>query len=52
VAPDLVHPGEFIDLIDDDLSIDVVGAAAGTTAYEVLTALSRRSLRRYIGGQL
>lgn len=48
--PGLVTRGASIALIDEVLTVDVVGAAAGTIGYEVLTALGRRYRRRCIGG--
>lgn len=44
-----VTRGDLVTLIGDDLTIDEVGARAGTIGYEVLTHLGRRYARRYIG---
>jgi alanine racemase len=41
--------GEFATLIGDDLTLDEVGARAGTIGYEILTSLGRRYARSYIG---
>jgi alanine racemase len=41
--------GDFVDLIGPTLTIEDVGAASGTIGYEVLTRLSRRFHRRYVG---
>jgi alanine racemase len=49
IDPSLLHPGGFVDLIDDVNTPDVVGERAGTIGYEVLTALGRRYHRVYRG---
>jgi alanine racemase len=41
--------GDLVILIGDDLTIDEVGARAGTIGYEILTSLGRRYARRYVG---
>ena len=41
--------GGLVTLIGDDLTIDEVGARAGTIGYEILTSLGRRYARRYVG---
>ncbi|MEM6491908.1 MAG: alanine racemase C-terminal domain-containing protein [Pseudomonadota bacterium] len=38
--------------MSDDFTIDDMARAAGTIAYEVLTRLSTRMRRRYVGGGL
>ena len=50
IDPALTRPGDFVDLIDDHHGVDAVAAAAGTIAYEILTALGRRHHRIYRGG--
>ena len=40
---------QFSDLIGPDNTVDHVAQAAGTSGYEVLTALGPRYRRRYIG---
>jgi len=50
IDPALTRPGDFVDLIDEQHGIDDVAAAAGTIAYEILTALGRRHHRVYHGG--
>jgi alanine racemase len=45
-----VARGDLVTLIGDDLTIDEVGAGAGTIGYEVLTSLGRRYARTYVGG--
>jgi alanine racemase len=42
-----LQPGEWADLVGPDLSLEDVGAAAGTIGYEVLTRLGRRFHRVY-----
>jgi alanine racemase len=43
----LTLPGVFVDLIGPHAGIDAVAAEAGTSGYEMLTALGRRYLRIY-----
>jgi alanine racemase len=50
IDPAITRPGDFVDLIDEQYGVDAVAAAAGTIAYEVLTALGRRHHRIYRGG--
>ncbi len=44
--------GDFVDLIGPGLTIEAIGAAAGTIGYEVLTRLGRRFHRVYLDGSL
>lgn len=44
-------PGDLVELIGSRLSIEAMGAAAGTIGYEVLTSLGRRFHRVYRGGE-
>jgi alanine racemase len=46
-----VRQGETVVLIGDGLTVDEVGARAGTIGYEILTGLGRRYARTYRGGQ-
>lgn len=39
-----------VSLLGPDQSVDTLAAAAGTIGYEVLTSLSQRYTRRYLGG--
>jgi alanine racemase len=48
-VPGDVRPGEHVELFGPNLPIDEVATAAGTIAYELLTQLSRRAERRYVG---
>jgi len=41
---------EWIDLINKDMRVDELAAAAGTIGYEILTSLGRRYERVYVGG--
>jgi alanine racemase len=50
VPRDQVRRGDRAVLIGDDLTIDEVGARAGTIGYEILTSLGKRYDRRYLGG--
>lgn len=47
---DAVRRGASVSLIDDTLTIDVVGKRAGSIGYEILTGLGRRYARRIVGG--
>ncbi|MBE0533557.1 MAG: alanine racemase [Rhodospirillales bacterium] len=44
------RPGCLIDLIGPQNDVDAVAATAATISYEILTGLSRRYHRRYVGG--
>jgi alanine racemase len=48
-VPDEIAPGRHVELFGKNLPIDEVAAGAGTIGYELLTGLSRRAERRYIG---
>ncbi len=43
------RPGAMMEIIGPNLPIDDAAAAAGTTAYELLTRLSPRAERRWVG---
>jgi alanine racemase len=45
--PLLTTPGAFVELIGPHACVDAVGAEAGTSGYEMLTALGHRYLRVY-----
>jgi alanine racemase len=45
---DAVKRGDMAELIGPHISVDEVGLRAGTLGYEILTALGRRYMRRYI----
>jgi alanine racemase len=45
-----IRPGDSAELFGPNISGEEVAAAAGTLSYELLTTLSRRAARRYIGG--
>jgi len=47
---ELVQPGCLVDLVGPDISLEEVASLAGTINYEILTRLSQRAARRYIGG--
>jgi len=50
-VPDhLCRPGQLVDLIGPENTVDRVAAAAGTIGYEILTSLGRRYHRAYVGG--
>lgn len=46
-----VEPGERVEVIGPNVTIEALGAAAGTIGYEVLTSLGRRFHRVYRGGE-
>jgi alanine racemase len=43
-------PGDLVELIGQNVSVDDVAAAAGTIGYEILTSLGDRYRRHYIRG--
>jgi alanine racemase len=45
-----VRRGGFLELIGKNFTVDDAGACAGSMAYEILTSLSRRCHRIYLGG--
>lgn len=45
-----VTRGDMAELIGPNITVDDVGLRAGTLGYEILTALGRRYMRRYIAG--
>jgi alanine racemase len=47
---ELVQPGCLVDLIGPDISLEEVAERAGTINYEILTRLSQRARRRFLGG--
>jgi alanine racemase len=50
IPQDLVQPGRMIDLIGPDISLEEVAERAGTINYEILTRLSQRARRKFLGG--
>ena len=46
-APDSLKPGDFVDVLGPDQSVDDLAAQAGTIGYEILTALVQRYHRIY-----
>lgn len=49
VPTDRARPGDWLEVIGSDHTIDDVAAEAGTIAYEILTNLPHRAHRMYIG---
>ena len=49
VPQDLVHRGGWAEIIGPHVNLDDLARKAGTIGYEVLTSLSRRAQRVYIG---
>jgi alanine racemase len=50
IPQDLVQPGCMADLIGPDISLEEVAERAGTVNYEILTRLSQRARRKFLGG--
>jgi len=50
VSPETSRPGAFVDLIGPEAPVDDLAEAAGTIAYEILTALGGRYHRIYLNG--
>jgi alanine racemase len=50
VPDELVQPDCLVDLIGPDISLEEVAKLAGTINYEILTRLSQRARRRFLGG--
>jgi alanine racemase len=50
IPDELRQPGQMVDLIGPDVSLEEVAELAGTINYELLTRLSQRARRRYTGG--
>ena len=48
--PANLHPGMYVDLLDEHYGIDDAALAAGTIGYEILTSLGNRFHRVYRGG--
>lgn len=44
------QPGAMIELLGANIGIDDLAARANTIGYEILTSLSRRYFRKYVGG--
>ena len=44
------QPGQWIELLGPNITVDTLAAEAGTIAYEILTNLGRRYHRVYTGG--
>lgn len=49
VSPDAVRPGDWVELINAEQTVDALAAEAGTIGYEILTALGARYHRVYLG---
>lgn len=43
-------PGAMVELLGGHISVDELAACANTIGYEILTSLSRRYFRQYVGG--
>jgi len=49
VPEGLIERGSWVELFGPHIAVDEVAQAAGTIGYELLTGLSRRYARRYVG---
>lgn len=49
LAPDRLHAGSLVDLLDAQHGVDALAAESGTIGYEILTSLGRRYARNYLG---
>jgi len=50
VPDELLRAGHMVDLIGPGISLEEVAELAGTINYEILTRLSQRARRKYLGG--
>jgi alanine racemase len=50
VPPSQLRPGVMAELLGERITVDDMGARAGTIGYEVLTGLGKRYHRVYVGG--
>jgi alanine racemase len=50
IPESLCQPGALVDLVGPDIPLEEVAESAGTLNYEILTRLSSRARRRYLGG--
>ena len=50
VPVDTVRPGDLVELIGPDHSVDDLAGEAGTIGYDILTSLGARYHRTYVGG--
>jgi alanine racemase len=50
LPPGTLKPGDLVDLIGPDQTVEQIAEQAGTIGYEILTGLGKRFHRRYVGG--
>lgn len=50
LAEELIQPGQLVDLIGPDISLEEVAQRAGTITWEILTGLGQRANRTFLGG--
>jgi alanine racemase len=50
LPPARLQPGDLVQVIGEDQTVDELATVAGTIGYEILTGLGRRFHRRYEGG--
>lgn len=46
-----INEGDFVEVIGDNISLDMLAKWSGSIAYEILTSLGKRFLRKYINGK-
>ncbi|MBL1240859.1 MAG: alanine racemase [OCS116 cluster bacterium] len=51
VADGQMKEGDFVEVIGDHISLDMLAEWSGSIAYEILTSLGKRFLRKYINGK-
>ncbi|HEX7081775.1 MAG TPA: alanine racemase [Gammaproteobacteria bacterium] len=49
VPPGEIGPGDYVELVGKETTLDEIAAAAGTISYEILTGFGKRLERRYEG---
>ena len=50
LAEGRLQPGDLVEVIGDNQTVDEIAALSGTIGYEILTGLGHRFHRRYVGG--
>jgi alanine racemase len=50
LAEGRLHPGDLVEVIGENQTVDEIAGLSGTIGYEILTGLGDRFHRRYVGG--
>ncbi|MCX7303429.1 MAG: alanine racemase [Hyphomicrobiales bacterium] len=50
LAAGRLRPGDLVEVIGDNQTVDEIAGLSGTIGYEILTSLGHRFHRRYVGG--